>query len=90
MYYRLIMTSKTFKLILFVTVFVSGINFYISQRNVTIPDIVKANIEALADDESSWIFDCAANGCIFDFSYDCYYLAGAFWEYCPDMGGRNI
>lgn len=66
-----------------------GINIYHSQKNETIPDIVKANIEALAENEN-WIFDCAGNGCVFDFSYDCYYPVGAFWQYCPDMRGRNI
>lgn len=85
------MKNRTLKIILFIVIIlVSGINIYYSQKTDTIPDIVKANIQALADDESSWIFDCAANGCIFDFSYDSYYPAGAFWGYCPYMRGRNI
>lgn len=65
---------------------VSGINVFNAQKSERLSDVALANVEALAADEDYfYTIECGFHGCIIDFSWDCYYPVGLFYQYCPNM-----
>lgn len=85
------MIVKVFRPILVVFVVVlSGYGVYKNQlKREPLSDIMAANVEALAADESGFItIECIYGGCVVNPWYDCWVYEMAFPKtYCPNAYG---
>jgi len=67
---------------------VSGINVFNAQKSEVLSDIVLANVEALADNESDSELDC--EGLLGYCSYDCPSCGVSWWALGSKLVGHHV
>lgn len=55
---------------------IAGYNVYSTQNDNKLTDLALANVEALAQTEPGYWYECSWYGCLFDYRYDCHVYRG--------------